>query len=87
MNVSTHRIDLLKIIRLPLQALILGLSLASGGLLAQTLAALESNSDSRFCFRQNTGVCADKRPTLRSKWLEQIQMSSVLDIRLHASAW
>ena len=37
MNVSTHRIDLLKIIRLPLQALIVGISITGGGLLAQTL--------------------------------------------------
>jgi hypothetical protein len=37
MNVSTHRIGIPKVIRLPLQAVIVGLCLASGGLLAQTL--------------------------------------------------
>ncbi len=37
MNVSTHRIHSLKVIRTPLQAFILGLCLSGGGLLAQTL--------------------------------------------------
>jgi hypothetical protein len=37
MNSSKHRIDVFKVIRLPLRAAIIGLSLASGGLLAQTL--------------------------------------------------
>lgn len=37
MNTSKHRISIFKVIRLPLQAAIIGLSLASGGLLAQTL--------------------------------------------------
>jgi hypothetical protein len=37
MNDSTPRIGVLKIIRIPLQAVILGLCIASGGLLAQTL--------------------------------------------------
>ncbi len=38
MNISTHRMGVHKIIRLPLQAVILGLSIANGGLLAQTLS-------------------------------------------------
>lgn len=37
MNTSKHRISIFKVIRLPLQAAIIGLSLASGGLLAQIL--------------------------------------------------
>jgi hypothetical protein len=37
MNASKYRMGVHKLIRLPLQAVILGLSLASGGLLAQTL--------------------------------------------------
>lgn len=37
MKASKHRINVLKVIRTPLQAVILGFCLASGGLLAQTL--------------------------------------------------
>jgi hypothetical protein len=37
MNASTHRIGVLKVIRIPLQALIVGFCLARGGLVAQTL--------------------------------------------------
>lgn len=37
MNANMHPINVLKFIRIPLQTLLVGLSLASGGLLAQTL--------------------------------------------------
>lgn len=37
MNASTHRFGLLKVIRIPLQAVIVGFCFASNGLLAQTL--------------------------------------------------
>ncbi len=37
MNASKYQMGVHKLIRLPLQAVILGLSLANGGLLAQTL--------------------------------------------------
>lgn len=37
MNASTYKIGLLKVIRIPLQAVIVGLCLSSNGLLAQTL--------------------------------------------------